>query len=101
MSEKIEVNKKIIERMKAVKAMEFLARQVNDGEVFDIWALCGVADGDIKYGDLVLDGDIEKDEAYEYASDDDTFASLMEVFLRLMCGAHESGGLYCGGVQSE
>lgn len=43
---------KAIERIKMVKAMEFVARQINNEEIFYSWLLCGVADGDILYGQL-------------------------------------------------
>ena len=36
-----------IERVKMVKAMEFLARNINDEGVFEEWLIEGVADGDI------------------------------------------------------
>jgi hypothetical protein len=52
-----------IERMKMVKAMEFIAHQINDEEIFlDWWLPGGVADGDIEYGDLSVN-DTEYDEA--------------------------------------
>jgi len=85
-----------IERIKMVKAMEFIARQVNDEEVFEIWLISGVADGDIDYGDLgINDGDEEELGPY---IDDEDFADLMHTFLRLMKAARKSGGLYCDGV---
>ena len=40
------------ERVKMVKAMEFICRQINDEDVFMGWLMNGVADGDIEYGDL-------------------------------------------------
>ena len=45
------------ERIKLVKAMEFVARQVNDEEVFEGWLINGVADGDIEYGSLEVTED--------------------------------------------
>ena len=84
------------ERIKAVKAMEFLARQINDEEVFDGWLTNGVADGDIEYGDLIVrEGDAE---ALEYYIRDDDFRDLMKTFLRRMTAAYRSGGLYCGNI---
>ena len=81
-----------IERAKMVLAMEFIARQINDENVFDGWLMCGVADGDIDYGET----DPERvDEDY---LTDDTFNNLMSCFLRRMKGAYESGGLYCDGI---
>lgn len=86
-----------IERIKLIKAMELLARQINDEDIFYGWLLNGVADGDIPYGDLTVN---DEDEA-EYYTDDTTFAELMDTFLRLMSKAYKSGGLYCDKVVSE
>lgn len=79
------------ERIKMVRAMEFIARQINDETIFESWLMCGVADGDI-------DGS-ETDEDLEcYVDDDKEFADLMGLFLRLMKRAGKSGGLYCDNV---
>lgn len=88
------------ERVKMVKAMEFICRQINDEDVFMGWLMNGVADGDIKYGDLSTDN-VDEDEATYYAEDDDDFAELMGCFLRRMTMANASGGLYCGNVVSK
>lgn len=87
------------ERIKMVKAMEFIARQVNDEEVFEEWLIDGVADGDIEYGDLVVNSD--DFEILDYYCDDENFADLMRLFLRMMARARKSGGLYCDGVVSR
>ena len=73
-------------RAKVVRAMETIARCVNDEEVFYPWLLCGVADGDVD--------DDTTDEDLEYYCEDKTFADLMERFLDLMTAAKKSGGLY-------
>lgn len=73
-------------RAELVRAMETVARSVNDEDVFYRWLLCGVADGDI-------DEDTT-DEDLEYYCEDKTFADLMERFLDLMTAAKRSGGLY-------
>ena len=73
-------------RAKVIRAMETIARCVNDEEVFYRWLLCGVADGDID--------DDTTDEDLEYYCEDKTFADLMERFLDLMTAAKKSGGLY-------
>lgn len=86
-----------IERIKMVKAMEFIARQTNDEEVFESWLTCGVADGDIEYGDLSVNKDDEENLSY-YIEDDETFSEMMAEFLWLMKKAARSGGLYCDGV---
>ena len=74
--------------------MEYIARQVNDEDVFEYWLTMGVADGDIKYGDLSTD-DID-----DYYIDDKNFKEMMTTFLILMNKAYKSGGLYCGDVVS-
>ena len=85
-----------IERIKMVKAMEYIARQINDEEVFEGWLINGVADGDIEYGSLdVTDADMSE---LEYYINDEDFADLMHTFLRLMKKAQRSGGLYCDGI---
>lgn len=91
---------KAIERVKMIKAMEFIARNINDENIFvNRWLVAGVADGDIDYGDLSADK--EDAENLEYYMDDATFADLMELFLRCMASAKKSGGLYCDGVVSK
>ena len=84
------------DRVKMVKAMEFIARQINDEEVFWGWLMEGVADGDIYYGDL---SDVA-DSAENYIEDRD-FADLMDTFLWCMSKAYKSGGLYCDGIVSR
>lgn len=89
----------VTKRIKMVKAMEYVARHINDEEVFMGWLYNGVADGDIEYGDLNVDSeDVEK--LYTYIEDQE-FAELMGCFLRRMRAASKSGGLYCAGVVSE
>ena len=86
-----------IERIKLVKAMEFICRNLNDEDIFyDGWLLNGVADGDIPYGDF----DIRPDdlENMDYYISDEEFADLIDTFLWCMTAARKSGGLYCDGV---
>lgn len=83
------------ERIKMVKAMEFICRQINDEDVFGSWLCCGVADGDIAYGDLDAQ---DRDGILDYYCEDENFSELMMVFLRRMRGASRSGGLYCDGI---
>ena len=83
------------ERMKLVKAMEFIVRQVNGEDVLDGWLTMGVADGDIDYGDLTV-----TDEDDDYYAEDENFRDLMKTFLWCMKEAHKSGGLYCDGIVS-
>lgn len=88
-----------LERIKMVMAMEFIARQVRNEEVFAEWLLNGVADGDIPYGatNVTLGSQAEAELSY-YIEDDETFAGLMRTFLYVMEEAIEYGGLYCDKV---
>lgn len=81
------------ERFEMIKAMELIARQVNDECVFEQWLVCGVADGDI-------DENTTPDEL-EYYMDDETFAELMSTFIHVIACAGKSGGLYCDRVVSK
>lgn len=91
-----------VERVKMVKAMEFIVRQINDEDVFENWLLAGVADGDIEYGDLSIDTtDLEPCCDMAYYTKSDIFSSLMETFLSCMAKAKKSGGLYCDGIVSK
>lgn len=81
------------ERIKLVKAMELIARTVNDENVFMTWLIKGVADGDIKEG--------TSDEELEYYTEDDELSELMDTFLYVMNKANKSGGLYCDGILSK
>lgn len=84
------------ERIKMVKAMEYIVRQVNDESlVIDYWLSLGVADGDIPYGDLEV-----REDDDEYYIEDDNFKDLMRVFVNIMSKC-KNGGLYCDGVVSN
>ncbi len=76
-------------RIEFVKAMEMIARAVNDESVFMEWLSLGVADGDAENDDL------------EYYTEDDVFADLMDTFLDVMSNARKSGGLYFDNVLSK
>lgn len=86
------------ERIKMVKAMEYIARNLADEEIWMDWASVGVADGDIPYGSLIiLPGD--KEELAYYLGDNE-FSDLMRTFLAVMDRALKNGGLSCDGVVS-
>ena len=82
-------------RRKMVLAMEYIARQINDEDVFEGWLMGGVADGDIPYAS------IDVDDVDDYYIEDGNFKDLMSCFLRRMVGAWKSGGLYCDEVVSQ
>ena len=87
------------ERMKMVKAMEYIARCINNEDIFfDWWATLGVADGDIPPGELEMKSD-DVDLGY-YVEDDKTFSELMGTFLTCMKFAYNDGGVFCDGVVS-
>ena len=87
------------ERIKLLKAMEFIVRNANDGGVIYNWLSSGIADGDIGYGDLSAGA--EDAEDLEHYLDDADFADIMDTFLSCMSQARKSGGLYCDGVASR
>ena len=80
-------------RTEVVRAMETLARCINDEMVFESWLICGVADGDID--------ETTTDDELEYYIEDETFAELMGTFLNVMARAKKSGGLYADRVVSK
>ena len=82
----------IHERAETVRAMERLIRGINDEELILHWLTCGVADGEI-------DG-TETDDDLDYWTEDENFAELMELFMKLMKWALLDGGLYIDGVLS-
>lgn len=81
------------ERIKLVRAMETVARAINDEDIFECWLIAGVADGDID--------DTTTDDELDYYAEDDNFADLMAEFLICMKRAYKSGGLYFDGVLSS
>lgn len=89
------------ERKTMVMCMEFIARNINDEEVFYPWLECGVADGDILYDEIVEVPDIAREKVDEWYIEDDNFRDLMDCFLRRMKYANKSGGLYCDGISTE
>lgn len=85
----------MLKRAEMVKAMECIARSVNDEEVFEYWLIYGVADCDI-------DSKTTLQEIIEMGyCEDKIFKSLMWSFLVLMKRAKKSGGLYCGEIASD
>lgn len=82
------------ERIKVVRAMELLVRCVNNEELIEPWLMCGVADGDVN--DNTTDDDLVC-----YADNDENFADLMALFLRIMSRANKDGGLYVDKVVSK
>lgn len=82
------------ERIAVVRAMETIARQINNENIFETWLTYGVADGDI-------DESTTDEELECYIEDDENFAELMGTFARVIARANKSGGLYCDKVTSK
>lgn len=80
-------------RASVVRAMDTLARAINDEDILEDWLVYGVADGDIKNDTT--------DEELEWYCEDDEFAELMGLFLRRLNSARKDGGLYVDGVVSN
>ena len=78
---------KLNERVELVKAMDTIARSINDEAIFENWLMLGVADGDI-------DKDTTNEDLKWYCTDEE-FKELMNTFLWCMSMARKSGGLYC------
>ena len=96
MSEEFKGTIEELERLKMVKSMEFIMRQLNDETIFDSWATYGVADGDIEYGDLSVTNDDLDDLGYYISKDE--LADLMDEFVHKIRLASRNGGLFCAGV---
>lgn len=86
------------ERIKMIKCMEFICRNLNDEDDIYAWLVNGIADGDIEYGDLDVNESSKED--LEYYLEDENFKDLMTTFLSIMKHASRSngGGLYCDNV---
>lgn len=83
------MDKKTQDRVQMVRAMETIARSINDEDVFIGWLMCGVADGDIT-------SETTDEEIVEMGyTEDSTLVDLMDCFLRCMRRAYKSGGLWC------
>lgn len=80
-------------RIEVIRAMETIARCINDETIFDSWLMLGVADGDIAPDTT--------DEDLECYAEDENFSEIMGLFLRLMSQANKSGGLYCDNIVSK
>ena len=88
-----------IARIKMLKAMEFIARNINDETILNRWLSLGIADGDIEYGDLSVG--LDNADKLKYYMEDEAFADMMHNFLWCMARAWKSGGLYCDGLVSK
>lgn len=76
-------------RVELVRAMDYIARSVNNEDFIDQWLTFGVADGDGTQDDEYLS---------DMYCDDECLKSLMDTFLSIMTKARKDGGLYCDGI---
>lgn len=79
------------ERAKAILAMKFIMRNVNDEEYLEPWLMCGVADGDIEHGET------DTTKVDDYYTDMDNFRDIVHCFHRVARRAIADGGFYVGG----
>ena len=87
------------ERIKMIKAMEFIIRHLNAEGYMEQWLTEGVPDGDIEFGDLTVKPDDA--ELLDYFIEDKGFADLTGIFLLAMRKAYKDGGLYCDNIVSN
>lgn len=80
-------------RCALVRAMDLIARSVNNEDFIEEWLIRGVADGDIRNG--------TEDDELDYYIEDVAFADLMDTFLHVMKNAQRDGGLYYDRVISK
>lgn len=82
--------------VQAIRAMDFLARCVNNEEDLTGWLMCGVPDGDIT--------ESTTDEEILEMYDADDMVSFIGCFLRTMRRAakdNEEHGLYIAGIVAD
>lgn len=76
---------------KEIRAMDTIVRCLNDEELFMVWLMSGVADGDCEYYD-----DLGLYEEY-YEDNEESFKEMVELFRNLIKESEEDG-LYIGDV---
>ena len=74
----------VAKRIELIKAMDMIARRINDESIVSSWLAWGVPDGLVKEGD----------ESIEGYTDDETLKGFMDCFMRCMVRASKSGGLF-------
>ena len=76
---------------KEIRAMDTIVRCLNDEELFMVWLMSGVADGDCEYYD-----DMGLYEEY-YEDNEEDFKEMVVLFRNLIKESEEDG-LYIGDV---
>jgi len=84
-----------LQREKMLRAMDTIARALNDESVFMTWLTLGIADGDVEDGE----------ELDEYYFSDEVFSDVMDTFALLMKQATKGdklkGVFYVDGIVSR
>lgn len=84
------------EKVKMIRAMETVIRNLNDESFMNSWLMCGVPDGDIT--------EDTTDEEIDMNYDDKDLSDFMNLFARIMKratkGENQNGVFYCNGVIS-
>ena len=76
------------DRKRMVLAMEYIARHMNDEEIFwGEWATYGVPDGEIPYGSF------DTEYVDDYLIEDEHYEELTQTFMYCMKQAFKSNGL--------
>lgn len=83
------------ERIQAVRAMDTIAKMLNDENDYMRWAMLGIPDGEID--------ETTKDEEIEWLCEDDIFPDLLFNFCRIfgMTKEKATGFLYCDKVTGK
>lgn len=79
---------KMINRIEIVKAMDLIARCINDEEILDQWLTFGVADEDIN------EETTDEYIADMYCGEPECMKALLDTFLSVMSNARRVGGLF-------
>lgn len=85
------MNKEI--RKKTILAMELLVRSINNENQIEPWLMNGVPDGEIQRYEI--------EEVEEDLIENNEYAYLMNLFLKIMANAYEKGGLCSDGVLNK
>lgn len=86
----------VTERAELVKAMDLIARCINDENVFESWLISGMPDGELESSD-----NWDDEYGLGWYIQDERFAELMDTFLNVLAKARKHGGLYCDNVISK
>lgn len=77
----------LIERVKVLRAMDTIARTINNEDIFESWLVYGVPDEEIQ-------PDTKDDELMWLVEDDEDWQEMLDTFSRVMYLAYKDGGLW-------